>query len=251
MSTENEFYLPVGKQILSIPKVSGIPGTPLTITPDPVLQYSRKAFHTTKTWRHSTYTREQEPIKGTPSSGIGTAISGLISTIAWSTLITWRPPQPPTPYQNHQQKRTILPESRKYFSGQKLQLPQQSRNSRPHLTHPADQEPHLVAQRPQRGPRSYKQVRFLEQPSPPRPCNQQVRFLLRPCLKERHPQYPDSPAAHFRPQDPLLPHFQRHRLHLQDLIHLTHRQQWPNRTNPHDLCALTQHHMTGPPTRLP
>ncbi len=165
-STENEFYLPVGKQILSIPKVSGIPGTPLTITPDSVLQYSRKAFHTTRTSRHSTYTREQEPIKGKPSSGIGTAIGGLISTITRSTLITRRPPQSNTPLQTPPQ-RTIQHESKKYFRGPKLRSLQRSRNLKLHPTHLVGQEPHPAAQRHQPDPHPYKQVRFLEQPSPP------------------------------------------------------------------------------------
>src|SRR5260221_4574524 len=146
---------------------------------------------------------------------------------------------------------TTQPESKRYSRELKRQSPQQSRNFEPHPIHLVAQEPRRVAQRLQSDPRPYKQVRFLEQPSPPQPRNQQVCFLLHPCLKERHQQYLDLPPAPFRPPDRLLPHFQRHRLHHQDLIHLTHQQSrpWLNRTNLPILLGTPQIHMTDPPRR--
>src|SRR5260221_9859281 len=237
-------------QILSTPRAWEDRGDLLTTIPSSTQRPSEQGSQTRNYFRQSTYTREPEPIKEKKSSGIKTASSGLISTIERFTSITQQPHQPNIPLQTPQQK-TIQPELRKYSREQRPQLPRQSRNLKLRPTHPAGQEPHPADQRPQQDHRPYKQVQFLEQPSPPQPRNQQVRFLLRPCLKERHPQYPDLPPAHSRPQDPLLPHFQQHRLHLQDLIHLTHQQQWPNRTHPHDLWAIPPNQMPGTPTNLP
>src|SRR5260221_3365152 len=249
-SKDNASYLPVGEQIPFSLKASDDRGDHSTTIPYFTQRSSGKDFHTRNSLKGSIYTEEPEPIKEKKSSGIKTAFSGLISTIERFTSTTQRPHQPNIPLQTPRRK-TIQPESRKYSREQGPQLSRQSRNLKLRPTHLVGQEPHPADQRPQQDHHPYKQGRFLEQPSPPRPRNQQVRFLLHPCLKERHPQYPDSPAAHFRPQDPLLPHFQPHRLHLQDLIHLTHRQQWPNRTNYHDPCALPQNHITGSPPRLP
>src|SRR5260221_1117020 len=249
-SKDNASYLPVGEQIPFSLKASDDRRDQSTTIPYFTQRSSGKDFQTRNSLKGSIYTKEPESIKEKKSSGIKTAFSGLISTIERFTLTTQRPHQPNIPLQTPQQK-TIQPESRKSFREQTPQSPRQSRNLKLRPTHPVGQEPRPADQRPQQDHHPCKQVRFLEQPSPPRPRNQQVRFLLRPCLKERHPQYPDSPAVHFRPQDPLLPHFQRHHLHLQDLIHLTHRQQWPNRINPHDPSARPPNPHTRTPTRLP
>src|SRR5260221_3516277 len=232
-STATASFLLVGEKTLSIPKDELIRGDPSTTTPLFTQKSSGRPSQTRNTFSRSTYIKEPELTKEKKSSGIKTAFSGPISTIGRFILTILRPPLPPTPPQHLQLKTTIQPESKRYSRELKRQSPQQSRNFEPRPIHLVAQEPHRVTQRLQPDSCPYKQVRFLEQPSPPQPRNQQVRFLLHLCPKERHQQYLDLPPAPFRPPDQLLPHFQQHRLHLRDLIHLTHQQPrpWLNRTN--------------------
>src|SRR6267378_3734904 len=243
MSTEDVYYLLAGEQILSIPKVSGIIGTPLTTTPRFPQKSSREAFHITSKSRPLTCSREQGLTKGKPSSGIKAAIAGYISTIAQSISTTLLPRLSPPP--DLQLKKKTLLKSKHFFNGPKPQLPQQSRNFRLHLVDPG-------LRHDAQEPRPHKQVRFLEQPSPPRPRNQQVRFLLHPYPKERLRPYPVSPPAHFKHPDQLLPHYQLRHRH-QGLIHQIHQQPrpWPSRINHHDPWVIPRNHMMEPPARLP